>query len=54
VIVAVPTEMLLAGVEAYDECRKQKLSRVELVVIVFLAMRAIEEMADMESGDTVH
>jgi hypothetical protein len=38
-------EMLAAGVEALEECRKKELDQANTCVAVFLAMRAVEQMA---------
>ena len=53
--VVILEEMLEAGVEAYDECRKRKLGPADVCVAVFLAMRAVEEIAQMRIPEaTVH
>jgi hypothetical protein len=48
-------EMLQAGMEAYAECKKRKLSNADICVAVYLAMRCLEEMAlDRDEQSTVH
>jgi hypothetical protein len=42
-------EMLEAGVEALTECRKRKLGDLDVAIAVYLAMRAIEEIATMRA-----
>ena len=52
--VVILEEMLEAGVEAYDECRKRKLGPADVCVAVFLAMRAVEEIAALPVQESVH
>lgn len=47
-------EMLQAGVEAMAECRSRKLTQYETVIAVYLAMKAVEEIAIMRGEETLH
>ena len=44
-------EVLNAGVEAMDECKKRKLGSLDTAIAVYLAMRAVETMALMVEAD---
>jgi hypothetical protein len=53
--VVILPEMLEAGVEAADECKKRKLATHDMVIAVYLAMRGIEEIAVMRADSrSVH
>ena len=47
-------EMLQAGVEAMAECKSRNLTPYETAIAVYLAMRAVEEIAAMRGQETVH
>lgn len=48
-------EMLAAGIEALVESKKKRLDSGNTVIAVYLAMRAIEEIARMnKTEETVH
>lgn len=47
-------EMLEAGVEALVESRIRNLSDLNTCVAVFLAMRAIEQIAVMQDNGSIH
>ena len=53
-MITVYPEMVQAGCEAYWEARKNRLSDEEIVAVVFLAMRMVEAIADMQPGEVVH
>jgi hypothetical protein len=44
-------EVLNAGVEAISECKQRKLGNLDTVVAIYLAMRAVEEMALLAEDD---
>jgi hypothetical protein len=56
-MVIIDPEVLKAGVDVYDECRKRKLSRAEICVAIFIAMqealRCLEAVAQSKQ-ETVH
>lgn len=47
-------EMLEAGLEALEESRTRGLGDHDICVAVFLAMRAIEQIAVMKTERVVH
>ena len=48
-------EMLAAGVEALAESKKKRLDKGNTAIAVYLAMRAVEEIARMKQAEeTVH
>lgn len=48
-------EMLEAGMETLEECRLKGASSEDVCIAVFLAMRAIEEIAEMRrANESVH
>jgi hypothetical protein len=47
-------EMLEAGVEALTESRIRGLTDLNTCVAVFLAMRAIEQIAVMQDNGSIH
>ena len=47
-------EMLEAGVEALVESRRRKLDDGNTAIAVWLAMKAIEEIAAMRNGESLH
>jgi hypothetical protein len=47
-------EMLEAGMEALNESRNRDLDDYNTVVAVFLAMRAIEQIATNRNGESLH
>ena len=47
-------EMLEAGLEAMEESRARGLGDHDICIAVFLAMRAIEQIAVMKHGEIVH
>lgn len=48
-------EMLEAGLEALEEAKKRNLTPHDTVITVYLAMRALEEIAEMRRKfESVH
>lgn len=47
-------EMLEAGVEALEESERRQLDAENICVAIFLAMRAIEMMAQERESKVVH
>ena len=52
--VVILDEMVVAGIQALTECRRRRLGSAEIAVAVFLAMRAVEELAYMRQPESVH
>lgn len=51
---AIFPEMLAAGVEALDECRRRELSDADIAVAVYLAMESIRAVRAMRGEGLVH
>lgn len=47
-------EMLQAGVEALEECRRRELSDEDIAVAVYLAMEGIRAVRAMRGDGLVH
>jgi hypothetical protein len=52
--VIVPAEMLEAGVEMLEECRRAKLDQATTALQVYMAMRAVEEVLEEPNQGSVH
>lgn len=49
----IPAEMVQAGVEALEEAQRKKFSKFEIALVVYLSMRAVEEMLEFPE-ETIH
>ncbi len=52
--VVILPETLQAGLEAYSECIRRDMDVENLVIAIYLAMRAVELIRCMRESDTVH